>query len=76
MKGIALVTDSTADLTEEMKKECDIHIIPLKVNFGDQEYSDEELSSEKFYRRLAEEEELPKTSQPSPESSAVYTVSY
>lgn len=67
MKRIALVTDSTADLTEEMKKECDIHIIPLKVNFGDQEYSDKELSSEKFYRRLAEEEELPKTSQPSPE---------
>lgn len=67
MKKIALVTDSTADLTEEMKKECDIHIIPLKVNFGDQEFSDEELSSEVFYRRLAEESELPKTSQPSPE---------
>lgn len=67
MKRIALVTDSTSDLTEEMKKECDIHIVPLKVSFGDQEYSDDELSSEEFYQRLAEEEELPKTSQPTPE---------
>jgi DegV family protein with EDD domain len=68
MKRIALVTDSTADLTEEMKKECDIHVVPLKVNFGVQEYLDEELSSEEFYRRLAVEEALPKTSQPSPEA--------
>ncbi|MDQ7094818.1 DegV family protein [Desulfosporosinus sp. PR] len=67
MKRIALVTDSTADLTEELKKECDIHVVPLKVNFRDQEYSDEELSSEEFYRRLASEEALPRTSQPSPE---------
>ncbi|TGE33593.1 DegV family protein [Desulfosporosinus sp. Sb-LF] len=67
MKRIALVTDSTADLTEEVIKKCDIHIIPLKVRFGEQEYSDEELTSEEFYQRLTKEEELPKTSQPSPE---------
>ncbi len=67
MKRIALVTDSTADLTQQMKEECDIHTIPLKVRFGEREYSDEELTSEEFYRLLAEEQELPKTSQPSPE---------
>ncbi|AFM40079.1 EDD domain protein, DegV family [Desulfosporosinus acidiphilus SJ4] len=67
MKRIALVTDSTADLTEEIKKEFDIHVIPLKVSFGKEEFSDEELSSEEFYRRLSIEKELPKTSQPSPE---------
>ena len=67
MKRIALVTDSTADLTAEIIEECDIHIIPLKVRFGEQEYLDGELSSEEFYRRLKEDEILPKTSQPTPE---------
>jgi EDD domain protein, DegV family len=67
MKRIALVTDSTADITQEMKEECDIHIIPLKVRFGEAEYSDEELTSEEFYQYLRTEQELPKTSQPSPE---------
>ncbi|KLU65514.1 MULTISPECIES: DegV family protein [Desulfosporosinus] len=67
MKRIALVTDSTADLTEEITKEYDIYVIPLKVNFGDQEFLDDELSSDEFYRRLTIEEKLPQTSQPSPE---------
>ncbi len=67
MKKIALVTDGTADLTDEMKKDYDIHVVPLKVRFGDQEYSGNELSCEEFYRRLAEGGELPKTSQPTPE---------
>ena len=67
MNKIALVTDSTADLTEDIRKEYDVHVIPLKVRFGDQEYFDYEITSEEFYRRLAAEKELPKTSQPSPE---------
>lgn len=67
MKRIALVTDSTADLTEEVKKDFDIHVIPLKVRFGEKEYCDGELSSNEFYGRLMEEEILPKTSQPTPE---------
>lgn len=67
MKKIALVTDSTADLSEEIRKEYDIFVIPLKVRFGNREYYDNEISSEEFYRRLSEEKELPQTSQPTPE---------
>lgn len=67
MKKIALVTDSTADLTEEIKKKYDIHTISLNVRFKDQEYADGEITSDEFYRRLAVEKELPRTSQPSPE---------
>ncbi|MDD4569602.1 MAG: DegV family protein [Tepidanaerobacteraceae bacterium] len=67
MNRIALVTDSTADLTEEIKNEYDIHVVPLKVRFKDQEYFDYEITSEEFYRRLAQESQLPITSQPSPE---------
>ncbi|MCB8816878.1 DegV family protein [Desulfosporosinus shakirovi] len=74
MKRIALVTDSTADLTEEVKKDFEIHVIPLKVRFGEQEYSDGELTSEDFYRRLMEDKILPKTSQPTPEEfSCLYS---
>lgn len=71
MKKIALVTDSTVDFTPEMTKECEAHIIPLKILFGDQEYLDGEISSDDFYKRLQEENELPKTSQPSPEDFSV-----
>lgn len=67
MKRIALVTDSTADLTEELKNQCKVHSIPLKVRFGSEEYLDTEISNQEFYQRLTKEKELPKTSQPSPE---------
>lgn len=66
MKKIALVTDSTADLPEELKKEYDIHVIPLKIRFGEQECFDYQITSEEFYRRLSEGKELPQTSQPAP----------
>ncbi|HBG15387.1 MAG TPA: DegV family protein [Firmicutes bacterium] len=67
MGKIALVTDSTADLTEEMKKELNVHVIPLKVRFAEQEFKDGELTAEGFYTRLANCKRLPTTSQPSPE---------
>lgn len=67
MKKIALVTDSTADLTTELQKELNVHVIPLKVRFGEEEFYDTELTAEEFYRRLATAAHLPQTSQPSPE---------
>jgi len=67
MKKIALVTDSTSDLPEEIKGKYDIHTVSLKVRFEDQEYADGELTSDEFYRRLKREEKLPVTSQPSPQ---------
>jgi len=67
MKKIALVTDSTADLTEEMKNEYNVHVIPLRVRFSDREYLDGELTGNEFYKLLATAGELPKTSQPSPQ---------
>lgn len=67
MRKIALVTDSTADLAEEILKEHDIHVIPLKVRFGNRECMAHQIASEEFYRLLSEEKELPQTSQPTPE---------
>lgn len=68
MRKIALVADSTADLTQPVINEWGVHIIPLKVLFGEKEYSDGAITCDEFYRRLEEESELPKTSQPSPEA--------
>lgn len=67
MKKIALVTDSTADLTAAMKTEYNAYVMPLKIIFGEQEYFDGELTSEEFYLRLASSRELPRSSQPAPE---------
>lgn len=67
LKKIALVTDSTADLSKDILEEHDIHVIPLKVRFGHREYLAHEMESEEFYHLLSEAEELPQTSQPTPE---------
>src|SRR5690554_1981831 len=66
VKKIALVTDSTADLTTALQKELNVHVVPLKVRFGAAEFHDHELSAEDFYRRLAAGGPFPQTAQPSP----------
>ncbi len=71
MSDIALVTDSTANLPDELVKRYDVTVVPLYVLFGDKAQKDYvELPPAEFYRRLAEVKaaggELPKTSQPTP----------
>jgi len=67
MEGkIAILTDSTAYIPEEMLQQYDIHVIPLLVNWGAQSYLDNvDITPEVFYDRLTREKELPTTSQPS-----------
>lgn len=63
---VAIVTDSTADLPEELRRERGIESVPLQVLFGDAVYRDQvDLSTDEFYRRL-ESGERPTTSQPPP----------
>lgn len=67
MASVAIVTDSTADLSRETYERNGIVVVPLLVHFGDEAYRDGiDLSSEEFYRKLASSKILPKTSQPSP----------
>jgi DegV family protein with EDD domain len=66
LKKIALVTDSTADLTPELAEELNVHVIPLKVRFNQDEFKDGELNPADFYHRLAHSKTLPQSSQPSP----------
>ena len=65
--GVAVITDSSADLPEGVAEALNIHVVPLRLNFGDQDYLDKiGLSPAEFYRKLREEPVLPRTSQPSP----------
>jgi DegV family protein with EDD domain len=64
---IAIVTDSTADLPEDVRERLKIFSVPLNVHFGDETFRDRvDISGEEFIRRLTSSSELPTTSQPSP----------
>ncbi len=66
-RRVAVVTDSAADLPEEVMDRLDIHMIPVRVHFGEHSYLDKiSMSPEQFYRELATNPEHPKTSQPPP----------
>jgi DAK2 domain fusion protein YloV len=64
---IAIVTDSTSDLTTELMGDLNIDIIPLKIKIGEDYYKDGiELTKRDFWKRVTSESIIPKTSQPSP----------
>ncbi|MDX9955005.1 MAG: DegV family protein [Anaerolineae bacterium] len=66
MGRIAVVTDSTADLTPELAQAHDLSIIPLNVHWGEETYLDGvTLDIPTFYRMLQERKDFPMTSQPS-----------
>lgn len=63
---VAVMTDSTAYISEDVRKEMGIHMIPLSVVFGNTSYREEiDISTEAFYEKMRKEKELPTTSQPS-----------
>lgn len=67
MKRIALVVDSLADLPPELLDKHNIHVVPIKIRFGDTEYTDRvDLDTASFYLKLAAGDDFPKTSQPPP----------
>jgi DegV family protein with EDD domain len=73
--AIRIVTDSTADLPEDILKELDITVVSLHVLFGKHNYLDRvDIGEDEFYRRLCDDKENPTTTQPSPsEFAAVYS---
>ena len=63
-----IVTDSSADLPEEVAKELGITVVPLYVRFGNDVYHDGiDISGDEFYRRLQYDPIHPSTIQPSPQ---------
>ncbi|MGQ8874061.1 DegV family protein [Paenibacillus sp. TSA_86.1] len=64
---VAIVTDSTADIPEELIQKYGIHVVPLRLLFGEETYADGiELTPKQFYEKLSKSAVLPTTSQPSP----------
>lgn len=65
---VKIVTDSTAYLTEEQLKLHDIRIVPLKVAFGTEVFTEGvDITNRQFYDRLTRLKAFPTTSQPSTE---------
>ena len=63
---LAIVTDSTADLSLSYYEKHHVEMVPLIVRFGDKAFKDWiEIGPRQFFERLGESEVLPKTSQPS-----------
>ena len=66
MSKVAVVTDSTAYLPDELISQYGITVIPLVVIWGEETLKDNiDISSEEFYKRLPTAEVMPSTSQPS-----------
>lgn len=62
---IAVVTDSTAYIPDELIEDYNINIIPLSVIFGNESYREGiDISSAQFYQKIKESKNLPSTSQP------------
>ena len=60
-----IIVDSTADLLPQIRER--VHVVPLTVHFGDQEYIDGVTIDHKtFYEKLVETDVLPTTSQATP----------
>lgn len=65
-KDVAIVTDSSAFLPGTLREQYGIHMIPLNLHWGEESLLDGvEITTDEFYRRLAEADALPTTSQPS-----------
>jgi DegV family protein with EDD domain len=60
---IRIMVDSSCDISQDEAKKLDVQILPLKINFGEEEYLDGvNISKEEFFTKLASSEKLPHTS--------------
>jgi DegV family protein with EDD domain len=65
--GVRVITDSTADLPQQVAEDLGITVVPLNVHFGVDTFQDGvNMQADEFYRRLVASSNLPKTSAPSP----------
>lgn len=62
---IKIITDGSSDLPAELAQQHQLSIVPLRVQFGHEEFNST-MDTDLFYAKMRESEELPKTSSPSP----------
>ncbi len=64
--AVRVVTDSVSDLPPALAADLDISIVPAKVLFGTEQFSDGvDITTDEFFERLTGSPTLPTTSQPS-----------
>lgn len=62
--NVAVVTDSTCDLSQDLIDFYQIYTLPLNINFGDNHYLDKvTITPDHFYDLLESSSDFPKTSQ-------------
>lgn len=66
--SIKLVTDSSANLPNDIIKSLDLSIVSLNVIIDDVSYLENEMNLEEFYTKLLDSDNLPTSSQPSIDS--------
>lgn len=68
MPKVKILTDSAADLPQDIVLSRSIRVIPLYVTLADTTMRDGvELSADSLYKQMKEDKAVPRTSQPSPE---------
>ena len=66
MNKVAIITDSSAYLPDEMVKELDLHVVPMTLHWDGESYRDGvDIKAEAFYERLGNSSTIPTTSQTS-----------
>jgi DegV family protein with EDD domain len=66
-RPVGILTDSAADLSEEIIRAHGIQVVPMMLVDGDDVYRDGvDMTAERFHKMLASQERLPTTSQPPP----------
>lgn len=66
-RKVAVVADSAADIPDDELDRLDIHVVPIRVHFGDRSYLDKVgLTAEEFFAEIARNPVHPQTSQPPP----------
>ncbi|MBI1802421.1 MAG: DegV family protein [Chloroflexi bacterium] len=69
MGQVQIVTDSTADLPEDVTKRLGIQVVPLTVTFGSEVLRDGiDIDARQFFKRLKTAKTAPTTSPPSPKA--------
>ena len=65
---VRIITDGTSDLTAQMAAELGVHVMPMRVFFGQECFVDGvDITREEFFARLTASDELPTTSQLNPD---------
>jgi DegV family protein with EDD domain len=66
-RRVVVVTDSAADIPEDELDRLDIHMVSVRVHFGDRSYLDKVgITPEEFFAEIERNPNHPKTSQPPP----------